>query len=76
MASEIITTIVTALKDFVTGLASAFKTGFTEFLYVDPASASPVLSAVAIYSMVIVGAVIGIGLVRLLLNTVRNPFRK
>ena len=45
MASEIIELIVTALKNFVTGLATAFKEGFMNFLYVDPASATPALSA-------------------------------
>lgn len=60
--SDLIKLMMSSLSDVITGLATGIKTGFLNLLYEDPSASTKVFSSFAVWSFIIMGLTIGLGL--------------
>lgn len=64
MASELITTLITAITGFVTGMAGAFVDAFENIFMVSTDGAFTGLSNLGIFLIVLAGVSLGYGVIR------------
>lgn len=70
--TDLITQLFATMQAAITGFITAFKDGFGELLYVDPAAVTPEISPLALFSFVMIGLGLGLGVVTTIIGMIRR----
>ncbi len=70
--NELITQLFSTMQEAITGFITAFKDGFLNLIYVDPAAANPEISPLALFGFIMIGLGLGITVVWTIINLVRR----
>lgn len=70
--TDLITTLFATMQEAISGFILAFKDGFSELLYIDPTVASPEISPLALFSFIMIGLALGLGVVTTIIGMIRR----
>ena len=69
---QLIEQMFSGVNTVIESMAEAIKTAFLNFIYVDPAATTPVLSDVAQFSFIIAGVGIGMGVLYMIIRLIKR----